>query len=180
MNRPPRQRTLMAATWPIRREQEMTVTPLRPVRLAGFLLVALCILSSATTAKGPELAYGAPPPAAVGTSSSSVSDVQCPCNAGLPRASVVNASPAGCPCNAGLADAPSGALSASVASGNIVPAGAVRRVRVVHARSTQPRGTFDWAAASVGAGVTAGLGLLVVGGALLFSRRRVRGQLQAS
>jgi hypothetical protein len=159
----------------------MSVTPLRPVGLAGFLLVAPCVLSSAATAKGPELADGASPPAAVETSGSSVSDVQCPCNAGLPRASVGNASsPAGCPCNAGLPDGPAGARSAGVASGKIVPAGAVRQVRVVHAPVNQPRGTFDWAAASVGAGVTAGIGLLVAGGALLFGRRRVRGQLRAS
>jgi hypothetical protein len=159
----------------------MNVTPLRAVHLAGLLLVALCALSSAAAAKGPEWAYRASPPAAVGTSSLSGSDGQCPCNAGLPQASVVNASsPAGCPCNAGLPDGPSSALSARVPSENIVPASAARQVSVVHAPANQPRGTFDWAAASVGAGVTAGIGLLVAGGALLFGRRRVRGQLRAS
>jgi hypothetical protein len=158
----------------------MNVTPHRAVHLAGLLLVALCALSSAAAAKGPEWAYRASPPAAVGTSSLNGSD-GCPCNAGLPQASVVNASsPAGCPCNAGLPDGPSSALTARVPSENIVPARAARQVRVVHAPAKQPRGTFDWAAASVGAGVTAGIGMLVAGGALLFGRRRVRGQLRAS
>jgi hypothetical protein len=38
--------------------------------------------------------------------------------------------------------------------------------------SIQPSETFDWADAGVGAGFTVVLGLLVAGGALVFSRRR--------
>ena len=92
----------------------MTITPLRAVRLAGLLLVAVCVLASPAAAKGPEQAYRAAlPPAAGATSGASVSDGQCPCNAGLPQASVASASsPAVCPCNAGLPDGPSAALSA--------------------------------------------------------------------
>lgn len=56
----------------------------------------------------------------------------------------------------------------------------VSDVRVVPGPATQPSGTFDWADASAGAGFTAGIGLLVAGGALMFSRRRVREQLRAS
>ena len=56
----------------------------------------------------------------------------------------------------------------------------VSDVRVVPGPATQPSESFEWADASVGAGFTAGIGLLVAGGALTFSRRRVREQLPAS
>ncbi|MDX6600469.1 MAG: hypothetical protein QOE87_4356 [Gaiellales bacterium] len=43
----------------------------------------------------------------------------------------------------------------------------------------QPGNVFDWADASVGAGFTVVLGLLVAGGAFVSGRRRVHGQLSA-
>jgi hypothetical protein len=220
----------------------MNVTPLRAVRLAGLVLVALCALSSSAAAKGPQQAYRASPPAGVSTSSSSVSDTQCPCNAGLPRTSVASASsPAECPCNAGLPDGPSGVLSARVARQTMAPADAVGnssvsdvqcpcnaglpvgqaatispqqcpcnvaggppgglpellrttgsdaarsasaipagQFGVVHPLANQSSRTFEWGDASVGAAVTAGIGLLILGAASLFGRRRVRGRLPAS
>jgi hypothetical protein len=54
------------------------------------------------------------------------------------------------------------------------------QVGVASAPAIQTSGRFDWADASVGAGVTAGIGLFLAGGALMFGRRRVREQLRAS
>jgi hypothetical protein len=45
--------------------------------------------------------------------------------------------------------------------------------------SNRPSATFDWADASVGAGVTAVLGLIGAAGALRLSRRRVHGHMTA-
>jgi hypothetical protein len=177
MNRPPPQRTLaVMSRTDSERSKEMNVTPLRAVRLAGPLLVALCVLSPAAAAKGPEQAYLASPSAAGGISRSSVSDVQCPCNAGLPVRQVASVQLPQCPCN--VAGGPPGGLPAILA---------LHERRGVPAQTIQPRattipsrGTFDWADASVGAAVTLIVGLLVAGGALLFGRRRVRGQLGTS
>lgn len=184
----------------------MTITPLRAVRLAGLLLVAVCVLASPAAAKGPEQAYRAAlPPAAGATSGASVSDGQCPCNAGLPQASVASASsPAVCPCNAGLpvgqaagvsrqqcpcnvAGGPPGGLPTLLrASSRAAHSGSVIRVirgytaGVIHPSANQSSRTFDWADASVGAVVTAGIGLLILAGASLFGRRRVSERLPAS
>ena len=114
----------------------MTITPLRAVRLAGLLLVAVCVLASPAAAKGPEQAYRAAlPPAAGATSGASVSDGQCPCNAGLPQASVASASsPAVCPCNAGLPVGQAAGVSRQQCPCNV--AGGTAR-RAPHAASCQ-------------------------------------------
>jgi hypothetical protein len=203
----------------------MTITPLRAVPLAGLLLVAVCVLASAAAAKGPEQAYRASPPAAVETSSSSVPDGQCPCNAGLPdgpsgalsaRFTPESIAPAGtvgistvsdarCPCNAGLpvgqaagvssqqcpcnvAGGPPGGLPTllrTIGSRAAHSGGVIRVIRgyksgVVHPSANQLSRTFDWSDASVGAAVTAGIGLLILAGASLFGRRRVSERLPAS
>jgi hypothetical protein len=196
----------------------MNITPLRAVRLAGFLLVALCVLSPAAAAKGPEQAYLASPSAAGGISRSSVSDVQCPCNAGLPDGpsgalsarltsetigrpagagglASASVSDAQCPCNAGLPVRQVASVQLPQCPCNVAggPPGGLPAILALHerrgvpAQTIQPRattipsrGTFDWADASVGAAVTLIVGLLVAGGALLFGRRRVRGQLGTS
>jgi hypothetical protein len=85
-----------------------------------------------------------------------------------------------------LPDGPSAALATPalrVTYGDAVPSGGGQfadRIGVVPGPASQPSGTFDWADASVGAGFTVVIGLLVAGGALVFSRRRVREQLRAS
>jgi hypothetical protein len=189
MNRPLPQRKLMAAIRPSEGSTEMKVTPLRAVRLPGILLVALCVLSPAAVAKGPEQAYRSSAPTAVGTSNLSVAGGQCPCNAGLPQTAIVNApATAVCPCNAGLPVPQAAVLSSPQCPCNVAggpPGGLANMLRTtkvsgVRAQARQPSRTFDWADASVGAGVTAGIGLLILAGASLAGRRRVRGQLPAS
>jgi hypothetical protein len=186
------------------RSKDMNVTPLRAVRLAGLLLVAVCILASPATAKEADRSL----PSAV--ANSSAADVECPCNAGLPKGSVASpASPVACPCNTGLPDGPSGALSAQLAPGSIATAGTVGfstvsdvqcpcnaglpvgqasgvranpvpQAGVANPSANQSSEAFDWADAGVGAAVTAGIGLLLLAGASLFGRHQVRGRLRAS
>jgi hypothetical protein len=183
------------------RSNDMNVTPLRAVRLAGLLLVAVCILASPATAKEADRSL----PSAV--ANSSASGVECPCNAGLPKSSVASpASPVACPCNPGLPDGPSAALATQLTPGSIATAGtfgvstvsevqcpcnaglpvgqaaAVKANPVPQAEpsASQSSEAFDWADAGVGAGVTAAIGLLLLAGASLFGRRQLRGRLRAS
>lgn len=51
------------------------------------------------------------------------------------------------------------------------------RVAPVPAPATRRSGTFEWADAGVGAGLTVVLGLIGVAGALVLSRRRLQGQM---
>jgi hypothetical protein len=189
----------------------MNITPLRAVRLTSLLLVAACVLASPAVASE---SYQASPSAVVESSSSNVSEVECPCNQGLPKASVASPSSAtACPCNTGLPDGPAGALPTQLRRGMAtaraagvstvsevqcpcndgLPVGrvadvaatsagasAARQAGVAHAAANQSSRTFDWADAGVGAAVTAGIGLVILGGASLYGRRRVHGRLPAS
>jgi hypothetical protein len=72
-------------------------------------------------------------------------------------------------------------ISSARAALNAAPsASPARQVVVVHGPAKESSRTFDWKDASVGAGVTAVIGLLIFGGASLFGRRRLRGRLPAS
>jgi hypothetical protein len=139
----------------------MNIAPLRAARTTGLLLIALSALSSPAAAMGPApVAQPAAVATAGGISNSSVSDVQCPCNPDLPVRHAASVSSAA-------------AYSDPIRSGGF-------QLGVASAPAIQTSGTFDWADASVGAGVTAGIGLFLAGGALMFGRRRVHEQLRAS
>jgi hypothetical protein len=164
----------------------VNATSLRTACFAGLLLAALCVPSFAAAQSVPQPAHGTSTAVPGTISSSSGPIVQCPCNAGLPQAADASApSPVECPCNADLPGGPSGAMSvgelhASDAGGAHSAPATTRRVGVVRPAANQRGGTFDWAAAGVGAGVTAWIALLVAGGVLLLGRRRVRAQLPAA
>jgi hypothetical protein len=150
----------------------MTITPLRAVGLAGLLLAALCVQTSSAAAMGPRQADHASTPPAIYVT---------PYIAGNPQASVANPSPAaGCPCNADLPGGLSAAAELPTRSNAARSADSVREVGVVHARANQSSRSFDWNDAIVGAAVTAAVGLLVLGGASLLGRRRLRGGLPTS
>jgi hypothetical protein len=122
----------------------------------------------------------------------------CPCNAGVlgglspavaassggkptQAYTVLGAGPSACPCNAGVLGGPAPVVAVSSGGGPTAT-----RIESL-APSTQPNQTsafrssetFDWADAGVGASFTVIIGLLVAGGALVFSRRQARGQLAA-
>lgn len=115
----------------------------------------------------------------------SVPPSQCPCNIGLPIQPsvdpVVTAPPfsgsyishrsslgstgtlqteglpsSQCPCNLGLPDGPNG----------------VEQVGLAPTTVTNPRGSFDWGDAGIGAGLMAGIGTLAAGAALMLRRHR--------
>ena len=137
----------------------MNIALLKAACASGLLLVALSALASTTAAMGPSQAYQAPhqaPPAGAWPVP------------GLGSPATVRADAGG---TASVSSSPT--YSDPIRSGGF-------QLGVASASAIQTSGRFDWADASVGAGVTAGIGLLVAGGAMVFSRRRVREQLRVS
>jgi hypothetical protein len=144
----------------------MTATPLRRAAARGLLLATLSALSFAAAQWAPQQAHATWAPAPLRQATSTGPVVQCPCNADLPQpVDVIEPSPVACPCNAGLPVRE---------TAGVLPSATARRLGVARPAGDHRGGTFDWTAASVGAGVAAGVGLLVAGGALLLGRRRMR------
>jgi hypothetical protein len=88
----------------------MNIAPLRAASSTGLVLIALSAFSppagAATPTAGAWPVPGLGSPATVradagGTSGASASDVQCPCNAGLPLGRVASVLSSECSCNAG-------------------------------------------------------------------------------
>jgi hypothetical protein len=176
----------------------MTIALFRAARVTGLVLVALSAFSTAAGAATPPAGAWPVPglgsPATVradagGISTSSVSAAQCPCNPDLPRATVARARSSQCPCNAGLPDGLSGApvttrlrttgsheMRSGGGQSGAIPAPAIPP----RATSIQRHGAFDWADATVGAGVTVVIGLLVAGTVRVVGRRRWHAELAAA
>jgi hypothetical protein len=161
-----------------RSSRGMKVAPLRVAYAIGLLLLILGAVASKASAMPGSWPHVSPSEAFI------VRLSECPC-------SVAGGPPGGLPALLALRATGSDAMRSG--GGQVVASGGLpgssyhytgrqigqRAAIQPRATSSQPSETFDWADASVGAGFAVMFGLLIAGGALVGSRRRVHRQLTA-
>ncbi len=150
----------------------MNIAPLKAAGATGLVMLALATATSAAVARGP---VPAPSPG-IHPQATSTSRSHCPCSDGIvpwPPEAIAH-------------KAPSATVADLMRSGGGQPGDVSSRAKPSQAsvgtavRRLHPEtGVFDWAAAAVGAGAAAGIGLLLAAAVRAISRRRWHAEVTA-